>query len=163
MKHWLKTSDEEWAIMMEDDCDLSVVKHWPFTWKEFSSRFPHAWDCIQLAIINPATISVQLHRRYVNDFSTACYVINRRYAQKLLDFHTKGDKYKLDQKVLPRAAADDLIYNSGLTFAIPIFLYKLDRDLIFMISMLMYIIVVVMMVSGISGRIRSIPSKITIS
>ncbi len=126
MKHWLETSDDEYAIMMEDDCDLDVVKHWPFTWKDFSSNFPHAWDCIQLAIINPATISVQLHRRYVNDFSTACYIINRRYAQKLLDFHTKGERYKLDQRVLPRAVADDLIYNSGLTFAIPIFLYKID-------------------------------------
>mgnify|MGYP001161167848 FL=1 len=126
MKHWLETSDEEYAIMMEDDCDLSVTSHWPFTWKDVIANAPHGWDCIQLAIINPAIASIQLHRRFVNDFSTACYLINRRYAKKLLDFHTKGDKYKLDQKVLPRAVADDLIYNTGLTYSVPIFLYKLD-------------------------------------
>ena len=112
--------------MMEDDCDISVVKHWPFSWKDVISHAPHGWDCIQLAVINPAGGHAQIHRRYVNDFSTAAYVINRRYAKKLLDLHTKGVKYKLNQRVLPRAVADDLIYNTGLTFAFPIFLYKID-------------------------------------
>ena len=36
------------------------------------------------------------------------------------------DKFKLDQGVKPRTVADDLIYNSGNTFAIPLFLYKID-------------------------------------
>ena len=36
------------------------------------------------------------------------------------------DRYKLDQGAKPRAVADDLIYNSGNTFAIPLFLYKLE-------------------------------------
>lgn len=38
----------------------------------------------------------------------------------------RGDKYKIDNGVKPRAVADDLIYNSGNTFAIPLFLYKLE-------------------------------------
>ena len=46
--------------------------------------------------------------------------------QKLVDLHWRGDFYKLDQGVKPRAVADDLIYNSGNTFAIPLFLYKLE-------------------------------------
>ena len=126
MKHWLETSDSTTAIMMEDDCDISVVKHWPFSWKDVIANAPHGWDCIQLAVINPAGGHAQIHRRYVNDFSTAAYVINRRYAQKLLDLHTKGDKYKIDQRVLPRAVADDLIYNTGLTYAFPIFMYQIE-------------------------------------
>ena len=40
--------------------------------------------------------------------------------------HCRGDFYKLDQDVKPRAVADDLIYNSGLTFAIPLFMYKIE-------------------------------------
>ena len=32
----------------------------------------------------------------------------------------------MDQGVKPRAVADDLIYNSGNTFAIPLFLYKIE-------------------------------------
>ena len=43
-----------------------------------------------------------------------------------MDLHVRGDKYKLDNGVKPRAVADDLIYNSGNTFAIPLFLYKIE-------------------------------------
>jgi hypothetical protein len=42
-----------------------------------------------------------------------------------VDFHVRGEKYKIDQKVLPRAVADDLIYNTGLTYTMPIFMYKI--------------------------------------
>jgi hypothetical protein len=61
----------------------------------------------------------------VNDFSTAAYMITRYHAEKLLKFHIRDEKYKLDQGVKPRAVADDLIYNSGNTYAIPLFLYKI--------------------------------------
>ena len=68
-----------------------------------------------------------MHRRFVNDFSTACYLITRHHAQKLVDLHCRGGgKYKLDQNVKPRAVADDLVYNSGLTYACPLFLYKIE-------------------------------------
>ena len=40
--------------------------------------------------------------------------------------HCREDKYKLDNGVKPRAVADDLIYNSGNTYAVPIFLYKVQ-------------------------------------
>ena len=126
MKHWLETSDAPYALMMEDDCDLDVVKHWPFTWKDFFAKVPYDYDVVQLAIINPAQVHLQLHKRFVNDFSTACYMITRHHAQKLINLHCRGDKYKLDNGVKPRAVADDLIYNSGNTFAIPLFLYKIE-------------------------------------
>jgi len=67
-----------------------------------------------------------MHKRFVNDFSTACYMITRRHAEKLVGFHCRDSKYKLDQGSKPRAVADDLIYNSGNTFAIPIFMYKIE-------------------------------------
>jgi hypothetical protein len=53
-------------------------------------------------------------------------MITRHHAQKLVDLHCRGDKYKLDQGSKPRAVADDLIYNSGNTFSIPLFLYKIE-------------------------------------
>ena len=53
-------------------------------------------------------------------------MITRRHAQKLIDFHVRGDKYKLDNGVKPRPVADDLIYNSGNTYSIPLLLYKTD-------------------------------------
>ena len=119
-------SDEKCALIMEDDCDINTVSYWPFSWKNFFCKVPYDYDVVQLAIINPAQVNVKMHRRFVNDFSTACYLISRRYAQKLIDLHVKGEKYKLDNGVKPRAVADDLIYNSGNTFAIPLFLYKIE-------------------------------------
>ena len=126
LKHWLDTTDEEYLVVMEDDCDLSTVAHWGFTWREFMSHAPYHFDVIQLAVINPAELHVKMHLRFVNDFSTASYIIRRHHAEKLVKLHCRGDKYKLDQNVKPRAVADDLIYNSGLTFAIPLFLYKIE-------------------------------------
>jgi hypothetical protein len=126
LKYFVENSDHPCALVMEDDCDLDTVKHWGFIWKDFFSKIPYAYDVVQLAIINPAQVNVQIHRRFVNDFSTACYLISRRHAQKLIDLHIRGDKYKLDNGVKPRAVADDLIYNSGNTYAIPLFLYKIE-------------------------------------
>ena len=35
MKHYLETSDSPYAIMMEDDCSLDLVRFWNFTWSDF--------------------------------------------------------------------------------------------------------------------------------
>jgi len=126
MKHWLETSDSPYAIMMEDDCDISLAQNWSFTWQDFIARVPYAWDVIQIAIICTGDVVVPIHTRFVNEFSTACYVITRHHAEKLVKFHCRGNKYKLDQGVKPRPVADDLIYNSGITYACPLLLYKIE-------------------------------------
>ena len=126
IKHWYDTSDSQHALIMEDDIDLELVKFWNFSWNEMMANLPYDWDVVQLAIICTGSIHVKLHRRFVNDFSTACYLINRHHAEKLIKFHVREDKYKLDNGAKPRAVADDLIYNSGVTYAIPLFLYKLE-------------------------------------
>ena len=126
IQYWMENSDDEYAIMMEDDCDMDSVKHWPFTWKEWFRWAPAAWDILQIAVNNPAIPVMQIHHRFVNDFSTAAYVINRTYAKKLLGLYVKKGKYKLDCRIKPRSVADDLIYNSGLTFSMPIFMYRCD-------------------------------------
>lgn len=125
--HWYHTTDTPYAIIMEDDCDLELAKYWNFTWKDFITRAPHDWDVIQLSIICTGDIHAKLHKRFVNDFSTACYVISRHHAKKLLNLHHVGtDRYKLNNGVKPRCVADDLIYNSGNTYSIPLLLYKTD-------------------------------------
>ena len=126
MKHYLETSDSPYAIMMEDDCSLDLVRFWNFKWSDLYAYFPYDYDVVQLAIICTGDIHVRLHKRFVNDFSTACYVINRYHAEKLVRLHCRGDKYKLDQGVKPRPVADDLIYNSGNSFAIPLLVYKFE-------------------------------------
>ena len=125
LKEFLKT-DAPCALILEDDCDISTVTHWNFKWRQFQSKLPYDYDVIQLAVINPMSVYLQLHRRFVNDFSTAAYLITRHHAEKLVRLHCRDDKYKLDQGVRPRAVADDLIYNSGNTFTIPLFLYRIE-------------------------------------
>ena len=124
-------TDAPYAIMMEDDCNLDTVHHWNFTWNDFVAHLPYDYDVVQLAIICTGDIHVKLHRRFVNDFSTACYMITRHHAEKLVRYHCRGgytgkQKYKLDNGVKPRPVADDLIYNSGATFSTPILLYRLE-------------------------------------
>ena len=102
IKHWMETSDSPYAIMMEDDCSMDLVRFWNFTWDDFYAHIPYDWDVVQIAIICTGDIHVKLHKRFVNDFSTACYLINRNHAEKLLKFHSRGDKYKLDNGCKPR-------------------------------------------------------------
>jgi hypothetical protein len=126
IKEWYEHSDSSTALFMEDDVDINLAKYWNFTFSDFISRAPYAWDCIQLAIISTGDIHVPIHTRFANSFSTACYIITRRYAKKLIDLHVRGEQYRLDNGVKPRATADDLIYNAGLTYACPLFLYRLE-------------------------------------
>ena len=125
IKEFLKT-DAPYAVMMEDDCALDLVRFWNFTWDDFVSRIPYDWDVVQLAVICTGDIHIKIHKRFVNEFSTACYIITRHHAKKMLDLHCRGDKYKLDNGVRPRPVADDLLYNSGNTYSIPFLLYKIE-------------------------------------
>ena len=131
IKHYLETSDSPYAIMMEDDVSLDLVRFWNFSWTDFMRKIPYDWDVVQIAIICTGDLHVRLHKRFVNDFSTACYLVTRHHAEKLVRLHCRGgytgkQTYKLDQGVKPRPVADDLIYNSGNTFAIPLLLYKTE-------------------------------------
>ena len=126
LQHWIETSDSPYAVIMEDDVDLQLVRFWDFTWSDFAAKVPYDYDVIQLAIICTGDLHVKIHKRFVNDFSTAAYMITRHHAEKILRHHLRDDKYKLDNGVKPRAVADDLIYNSGNTFSIPLFLYKIE-------------------------------------
>ena len=128
IKHWLLHSDEPVLMVMEDDCDLEVVKQWPFNWKDFYEKLPYNYDVVQLSIINPLGMQMRLHRRFANDYSAACYLIKRHYAQKLVNMHIRGEKYKLDNGVKPDPGAEMLIYNSGVVFSIPLFLFEVDLE-----------------------------------
>ena len=126
IKYWYETSDSPYAIIMEDDCNLDLVKYWNFTWSDFYCRIPYDWDVMQIAIICTGDVHVKVHKRFVNEFSTACYLITRHHAEKLLRLHVRGEKYKLDNGVKPRPVADDLIYNSGNTYSLPLLLYRIE-------------------------------------
>ena len=125
LKMFLET-DEPYCILMEDDVSLDLVRFWNFTWRDFYVKIPYDWDVCQIAIICTGDIHIKIHKRFVNEFSTACYLITRHHAEKMVRLHCRGEKYKLDNGVRPRPVADDLLYNSGNTYALPLLLYRTE-------------------------------------
>lgn len=125
IKHFYEETDDEYCMIVEDDVNLDIARYWNFTWTEFFSLLPYDWDCVQLTTICTGDIHVKLHLKFINDFSAAVYLINRHHAAKIIKHHVRGDKYKLDNGVKPRAVSEDVILESGKTYTIPIFLYNL--------------------------------------
>lgn len=126
IKTWIETSDSEYAIIMEDDCSLDLCNYWNFTWKELYNNLPFDWDVVQLCTICTGQTHIRLHKKFIDDYSTCCYVINRSYAKKILGYHVIDNKFKIDQGVKPIATADHLIYNAGNTYSVPVILYNIN-------------------------------------
>ena len=126
LKYFVEETDLDEVVIMEDDVDLSTASSWTFNWKEVRKRLPINFDCLQLTIINPNGITLKLHHRFINDFSAACYLITRHHATKLLKLHQRKTQWKLDQNIRPRAVSEDLILDSGKSYATPLFNYRLD-------------------------------------
>jgi hypothetical protein len=128
IKYFYEETDLDHVIICEDDVSFNTVPYWPFTWKTFLSYVPPNWDVIQCAITSTKNLRANLHPRLINDFCTAFYVINRQYAQKLLKLYVRGEKFRLDQKIKPRAVSDEIVYNSGITYSMPLFTYRYDFE-----------------------------------
>jgi len=48
LKHYLENSDSPYAVIMEDDCSLDLVRYWNFTWNDFYAHFPYDYDVVQI-------------------------------------------------------------------------------------------------------------------
>ena len=126
IKEFYNNTDDEYCIIAEDDVNLDIARYWNFTWQEFFAEVPYDWDCIQMTTITTGDIHVRLHLKFINDLSAAFYLISRHHAAKVLKHHVRGDKYKLDNGVKPRAVSEDTILETGKTYSIPLFLYNMN-------------------------------------
>ena len=126
IKEFYKNTDQNYALILEDDIMFETVKYWNFRWEDFFLQLPYDWDCVQLSITSTGVIHVALHPHFVNDFSVAAYLISRHHAEKIIKNHVKDKKYKLDNGVKPRAVSEDTILGSGKTYSIPLLLSSLD-------------------------------------
>lgn len=128
IKYFYEETDLPYIIICEDDIIFDTVQYWPFTWKGFMANVPYDWDVLQCSITSTKNLRAHLHPRVINDFCAAFYVITRHHASKLVKHHIRGDKFKLDQNIKPRAVSEEVIYNSGKTYSIPLFTYRYDFD-----------------------------------
>ena len=97
IRHWLETTDEKHLILFEDDYDLNLIQYWHFDWEYLMKTIPYDWDCIQLGFESLHYIKFYLHPKD----KTSAYgpiLINRHFAQKLINLHYVKEKYMLIRK-----------------------------------------------------------------
>lgn len=128
IKYFYEETNLNQIIICEDDIVFDTVEYWPFTWKVFLSKVPYDWDVLQCAITSTKNLRANLHPHLINDFCAAFYVITRHHASKILKHHVKGNKFKLDQRIKPRATSEEIVYNAGRTYSMPLFTYRYDFE-----------------------------------
>mgnify|MGYP006921282510 CR=1 FL=1 len=134
LKHWLDTSDSDYAVIMEDDFSFDTVDDWPFDWEYIQNNIPNSADIVQLIMIKNEPISFNLHKKekysktnkMSYEWSTACYIIKRKYAKKLVSLHYSDGKYVLPNHGYNNQAADVILYSLGNAYAMPLFTHILD-------------------------------------
>ena len=123
IRAFLETKAER-AVIMEDDCSFETVAHWPFTWSEAEALLPFHYDALQMTIINDRAVTVALHRRYMNDYSSAAYLITRRYAEKLAALYFDGDRVRLNHAFNPELTSEIMLFEPGASYAMPLLSYE---------------------------------------
>lgn len=134
IKKWLSESDSEYALIMEDDCSLGTVQYWQWDWKYFMQNIPRDAEIIQLVMIKNDNVKFSMHKKEpfknagINHYawSTACYLIKRSYAVKLINKLTVEDKINFSDLKLKNKAADVTLYSLGEAYCMPMFTYYLD-------------------------------------
>lgn len=127
IKHWLETSDSEYAIFMEDDLSFETVKYWQWTWQEFLNKIQENYNMLQLCIINIRKINTSLHLKEAHDTSANCYLIKRERAKELINTYIFEDKIKIPSEYY-YAVADTLIYNMAMCYSFPLFTFTLNNN-----------------------------------
>lgn len=98
IKNWYDREEEEYAIFIDDDTDISTIDYWSFSWDEFMANLPRDWECIQLLRENhwyedtyykygvEEIPSLTLREKKWDDFGSF-FMLKRSHAKKILDRH----------------------------------------------------------------------------
>jgi hypothetical protein len=131
IKHWIESTTEQIAIIMEDDISMELIPFWSFSWKEFYERLPEKFDIIQLCVLKPKLGEIKFKPRHFDNSytSAACYLITRSYGEEILKRHLVKNKFDL-RPFTPglNSVVDELIYDTGGAYLCPIFIFN-DFDL----------------------------------
>jgi GR25 family glycosyltransferase involved in LPS biosynthesis len=127
------------AMICEDDVDLSNSQKINFNFHELLKKITKDFDCIQTSLVlrKEDVIPFKISKRSMFYFSTASYIVSRRYAEYLVNKYYKNavnlsvfeNTSVLDPRggsMEVRAVADQLIYESPNTLSIGIFSTILD-------------------------------------
>jgi len=127
---WIKNTNDENLIIMEDDYDLSLIEYWHFTWGYLMDNIPYDWDAIQFSYSYP--ILFFLHPRRQDQTGFGAMMLNRHYVIKLLNILLNNDKQLIIKnvsgihpsnscKLLFKTCSPDICFGAtGVTYRIPL-------------------------------------------
>jgi GR25 family glycosyltransferase involved in LPS biosynthesis len=121
-------SENEVALVMEDDMTLEFQPYWTKTVKEIIQNAPYDWEVIQLCYIGE--IPENEYQPWFYQFSTGAYLINQKGAQTLMQL-IENDVYDLKKHPNPPYLhADSFIFSYLKTYCYkyPMFIYKDNND-----------------------------------
>jgi hypothetical protein len=88
MRDWYERTDQEMVVICEDDISFDLVKYWNFNFTDIIKRLPVNWECIQLCLVREyRSVDFRFTRRKEYDWTTTAFLINRKFAKKLIDKH----------------------------------------------------------------------------
>ena len=128
-------SDNEYAMICEDDIDLSNSKKINFNFIEICKNYKNTTFCIQTSILHRTDYSpkFKINKRTFWDFSTTSYILNKKYAKKIIEkygthknlyWNNFKSKQILDYRgviINTRPVADELVYSLYNVQAVPLF------------------------------------------
>lgn len=137
IKEFLK-STSSFALICEDDLDISNILKLNFSFNDFSKNIVGDY-CLQTSVATREEIPLdfQIKKRSFWDFGTMSYIINRDYAEKLISNYFINNKISFDGfisreikdprggTINTRPVADELIYSLCETLVVPIFTYNI--------------------------------------
>jgi hypothetical protein len=127
---WYYSEISETCLILEDDLNFKLAAYWNFDWNYLMGRLPCNWDCVQLHIIGGSFIPMGLTRRSRNNHGATCYLVSRKYAEKLIKMHYDDGNfifydnygYGPSWPIYHYQSPDFVPYEIGITYSFPVFI-----------------------------------------
>jgi GR25 family glycosyltransferase involved in LPS biosynthesis len=134
---WYYETDEEYGFFCEDDVLFSLSENWNFEWDEMIKLLPSNWGIIQLSLIrqfgdNDDYKFMKFHKYLWDNWSACCYIVSRKYAEKLIKFHCKGfNIFDLNLPYFPEVIPfiENVLYNADnkeTAYTLPLFVENIE-------------------------------------
>jgi len=142
IKTFLEESDKEYAIICEDDADLTNIEKIMFSVEDLFKTFKDT-ECFQLASSTREDIDLNfvIHERTDWDFNTTVYAINKKYAKGIVDRYYVDNNFSLnnfvpidildyrnDQYIKSQPVSEYVVYESEKTLSCSLFSYTLSES-----------------------------------
>jgi GR25 family glycosyltransferase involved in LPS biosynthesis len=131
VKTFLESSKDDFAVICEDDVDISNININKIDIQSFLDIENDL--CIQLSVSvdNKVTINFNPHEKQFVDYGTMAYLVNRKYAQKIVDtfgedpsfsnFTSEEKIHPSGEKIMTIPVSDELVYSLCKTITFPVF------------------------------------------